>query len=421
MTRATGATGAEGATGFTETTSPETTGYLHEVGALLWPSPSTFAVERARGSAKTPPDSEFFMLPGARRPRLVVPAMRRAAAAAVRRYGEPGSLTAWLATRALSMTLASGLGPAMLRHRLRVRVPAGADTIESYLASVLARDIRVSMHLSAPRANRKPVLQLLTPRGEPVGFAKVGVNPLTRDLVRAERDALTRLGRAGLVDVTVPKVVHHGQWRGLEILVLSALPVWRRRRRLPAPRLAAAMSGVARVDGLAPEDLASGAYLRRLRVRLAEADDDPQRAALFQSLDTVAARAGDAVLLHGAWHGDWTPWNMASTSLGLLVWDWERFTPGVPLGFDALHHQLQAEVVGGRREPRAAAVRCIERAPHLLAPFEVGAEAARLTAVLYLADLATRYLADRQAKAGAPHGVPGRWLIPAITGEVARL
>jgi len=77
--------------------------------------------------------------------------------------------------------------------------------------------------------------------------------------------------------------------------------------------------------------------------------------------------------------------------------------------------------VPGRREPRAAAVSCIERAPQLLAPFEVGAAEARLTAVLYLADLATRYLADRQAKAGAARGAPGRWLIPAISGEVARL
>jgi hypothetical protein len=41
--------------------------------------------------------------------------------------------------------------------------------------------------------------------------------------------------------------------------------------------------------------------------------------------------------------------------------------------------------------------------------------------VLYLADLATRYLVDRQAEAGSPLGAPGKWLLPAITGEVARL
>jgi hypothetical protein len=45
---------------------------------------------------------------------------------------------------------------------------------------------------------------------------------------------------------------------------------------------------------------------------------------------------------------------------------------------------------------------------------------ARLTAVLYLAELSARYIADRQAEAGAWLGAPGRWLIPAITGELAR-
>ena len=45
---------------------------------------------------------------------------------------------------------------------------------------------------------------------------------------------------------------------------------------------------------------------------------------------------------------------------------------------------------------------------------------ARLTAALYLADVATRYLVDRQAAAGAPLGAPGTWLIPALVGEMAR-
>jgi hypothetical protein len=41
--------------------------------------------------------------------------------------------------------------------------------------------------------------------------------------------------------------------------------------------------------------------------------------------------------------------------------------------------------------------------------------------MLYLADLATRYLVDRQAKAGARLGAPGQWLIPAFVAEVAKL
>ena len=397
--------------------------YLREISGLLWPPPATVTVSRAapgRRAAADPAHTEFIVLPGLSRPRLLVPPAARPAAAAVRRYGEPGARTTRLATRALSLALATGLGGAVLRGRVRVHAPPGTDTIESYLTEALGRDVLVSMHLGEARANRKPVLQLLTPRGQPAGFAKIGVNPLTRELVRAERDALARLGRARLAGLTIPGVLHYGQWRGLDVLVLGTLPVWLRRRPVPWPRLTAAMSEIASVDGLQQAPLSGGSYWRRLTSRLAAADPGADHDALARALDTLAADSGGMPLAFGAWHGDWTPWNMASTDRGLLVWDWERFTRDVPAGFDALHYWLQTEVVPARGEPRTAASGCVDRAPQLLAPFGADPAEARLTAILYLADLATRYLTDRQDKAGAKLGQAGAWLIPAITDAVAR-
>lgn len=396
-------------------------GYLREISGLLWPPPATVTVGRAgRRAAAAPRGSEFIVLPRLSRPRLLVPPAARPAAAAVRRYGEPGARATRLATRALSLALATGLGGAVLRGRVRVHAPPGADTIETYLTEALGREVLISMHLGEARANRKPVLQLLTPRGEPAGFAKVGINPLTCELVRAERDALGRLGRARLTGLTIPAVLHYGRWRGLDVLVLGALPVWLRRRPVPWPRLAAAMSEVAGVDGLQRAPLAGSSYWRRLSSRLAAVNAGADREALAAALDALAARSGRRRLAFGAWHGDWTPWNMASTERGLLVWDWERFTRDVPAGFDALHYWLQTEVVPARGEPRAAASGCIDRAPRLLAAFGAEPADARLTAILYLADLATRYLADRQDKAGAKLGQAGAWIVPAIADAVTR-
>ena len=45
--------------------------------------------------------------------------------------------------------------------------------------------------------------------------------------------------------------------------------------------------------------------------------------------------------------------------------------------------------------------------------------AAELTALLYLVDLAARYLADR-AEAGARLGVLGSWLLPILLRRIAR-
>jgi len=46
---------------------------------------------------------------------------------------------------------------------------------------------------------------------------------------------------------------------------------------------------------------------------------------------------------------------------------------------------------------------------------------ARLTALLYLADLSVRYLTDRQEEAGAALGAPRRWLLPALKAGIGDL
>jgi hypothetical protein len=389
-----------------------------EVCAVLWPPPATVSLLRGRGiRAVGGAGRDLVVLPSARRARLLVPSGRRASAAAVRRYGEPGSVTAWAGSRALALALAAGGAGVGLGGRLRVSADPGTGTIEAYLRSVFGYEVLISTHLGAARANRKPVLQLLTPRGETAGFAKVSVNPLTRDLIRAERAALDTLAAADLRTLTVPRVLHHGQWQGREVLIMNALPVWRRRKALRPRQLAAAMTELTAVGGRSRGPLAGCDYLARLRSRLEASQAGPDRAAVSDALDTLAAAGPE--LSFGAWHGDWTGWNMASTADGLLVWDWERFAPGVPVGFDSLHYGLQSDVVRRRRPPDEAAAACVRDAAACLAPFGVPADEAPLVAVLYLAELSARYLADRQGEAGARLGRPGTWLIPAIE-EVVR-
>jgi hypothetical protein len=392
---------------------------LNEVAAILWPPPAVTSL--VHGRAAQPNERDFILLPSARRPRLLVPSARRASAAAIRRYGEPGSVRAWAGSRMLALALAGGGGAIGLGGRLRVRISPGGDHIEAYLRSVLGQDVLISTHLGFARANRKLVLQLLTARGETVGFAKISVNPLTRELIRAERAALDTLAAAEVRDLTIPRVLHYGQCQGRDVLVLSALPVWGRRKALRPGQLTAAMAELAAVRGHRRGPLVGGAYLTQLRSRVANAPAGPDRARLGAALDAVAAAAAGAELTFGAWHGDWTGWNMACTADGLLVWDWERFTADVPVGFDALHYRLQSAVIRSRQLPKAAAVECVRAAPCTLAPFGVPSTEARLVAILYLAELSARYLADRQAEAGAPLGRPGAWLIPAIEEGVTQL
>src|SRR5215470_9760533 len=285
--------------------------YLREVCELLWPPTAEMTLyggahgwpqisgavrPRALGGAARFEGRDFVLIPGVRHPRLLVPAAPRAAAAALRQYGQPRSWAARLGVAAFALGLAGGLGGTLLGVRVRVTAPPEAESIESYLKSAFSPDIRVSIRLGPARANRKPVLQLHTTSGKPVGFVKIGFNALTRDLVRAEAASLAWLDRVGLDGISVPQVLHHGQWHGMDVLVLSSLPVWQRRRVLATAQLSAAMDTVARVGGLQQGAHASDAYLRQLRERLDSADRGAERTALLAALDALAASGGCAGL-----------------------------------------------------------------------------------------------------------------------------
>ncbi len=357
------------------------------------------------------PSTELMVLPGHAKPRLIVPASRRTSAAAVRRYGEPRSLRARMGVRGLSLLLRSGVGGVVLRDRVHVR-PGGGPSIESYLEEQLGRELEVSMYVGAPRANRKPVLQLIAPDGSAIGFAKIGISPLARQLVRDERDALGLLADAGLRNLIAPRVLHDGVWEGMPVMVLEPLAVEQKRVPLRAGQLEAAMAEVARVAGV-----------EHLPARDQRLLAEPARAAGRRRPVSRPADAGGSAL--GApcarGQGDWSssgrgtatgrPGTWRASARGLLVWDWERFSTGVPVGFDALHHRLQGEVAPGRKAPAAEAA----------TDLATRSESPLADALLYLAELATRSLTDRQAAAGARLGATSRWLIPAIAAGTAAL
>ncbi|MEV0584219.1 hypothetical protein [Nonomuraea sp. NPDC050310] len=238
-------------------------------------------------------------------------------------------------------------------------------SIESHLSEVLGTPVRaVLLVRPARRANRKPILEAHDASGL-VAYVKIGDTPQTRALVDAEAATLARLADLPLKTVVPPAVLHHGTWRGQAVLALAPLPV--RPGRVPPGLLAEA---VAEIASTGP----------------------------------------------GAWHGDLSPWNVAPSADGrLLVWDWERYELGVPLGFDALHHHFQRCL--RRMDPATAARACLAGALRTLEPFGLSAAEARRTALAYLITLAGRHAADGHE----PLGPPDRWLNPLVDHQEALL
>ena len=365
--------------------------YAAEVARLLWPEPwDAPHVTRTR-HRDGQPHRDAYLFPSERRPRLLVPADVPGSSSMLQRLGSGrgrlagpvrGVLERSVRTRAFALT-----------RWPMLRVPGadlGADSIETHLAERFGAPVRVGVMLGTRRVNQKPVLQVFDLDGRLLGYTKVGHNDLTAALVRREADALTLVGDLDPTSFRVPKMLHHGRWNGLEVLVISALPSDSRRPVPPAARLAA-MDEVVRLAGTTRSILASSSFWDRVGQGLDEVALEPWGPRLRAAADEIERRDGAEVVELGGWHGDWGHWNMGMGDGVLQVWDWERYDPAVPVGFDALHFIAQA-VRPGERDHRRQEEAFLQAVPGTLTQVGVDPHLHALTLRLYLLEISARYV-----------------------------
>jgi hypothetical protein len=398
---------------------PETrASYLPELGALVWPE-ATVEIGRGQGH----PADTFVVVPSVKSPRLLVPAQGgKIASASVKYATDRGHGRQRLRREVVAATFRLGLGGVLFRDRVVISRAERDDSLDRHLSAVLGRPVAVSLPIGPARANRKPILQLVGADGRLIGYAKVGVNELTRQLVDAEARALTEIAGTDLGPIHTATVLHYGDWREHRVLVQGALPVWLPRADPAAAQRAITQAVVVldRAFGVRELGYAASPFAAGLGRQIENEAGHPnyeQLAGVHQQL-----RELDPVLPFGAWHGDWHDGNRVALADGrVLLWDWERFARDVPLGWDAVHAFLQHAIHQEWADPAVAAERTLAQAPAILAPFDLATEVARIVAALYLLEIAVRYTRDRQAEAGARTGRVDIWLLPPLARHIQQI
>jgi len=308
-----------------------------------------------------------------------------------------------VARRILETAVASRALALLPVSRLHVGPRAG---IVEHLASLLERPVRVGVLLGSDRPNRKPVLRVFSAEGDTLAFLKAAEDPVG-ELVRAEARALQTIAAAGqqAALLQLPRVLHTGRWKGLELLLLSPLEASQARGTDDDPELAAALE-VAELTGRRERsvlDLAAELHARTHRW-----PDTPQLDRVTRHLDLLVERAGQRILQVGAWHGDWSPWNIGRHRGRLQAWDWERFADGAPIGYDAVHHRAQLLWRDGT--PAAACLPALLAAARdLLVLADRSEQDADIVVALYQAEILLRYLQDQSP--GAAPRPRTRWVL----------
>ena len=376
---------------------------LDWIAAILCAPPIDASVTRS-GSADTDGIVQSLgIFPSAAQPRLLLSLESARATAALLRGGSHArEIRVRLGRVLLRGGLRVGLAQRVLRDRLQFVVdetqgdaPGLADMLLSeHLAEVLGRrDLSFAVRLGRVRPNRKPLIQVVSREGTPVGYVKVGWNALTKGLVAREAEVLQEVGGAPRAAFAAPRILYQGTWHELELLALAPLEGRLVRGSRHLGEVMAAMLEIARLSDAEERPLAESPYWRSLRDRMAalEAGQD-----LTELAERVEARWGAELLAFGSWHGDWTPWNMARGNGTLAVWDWERSRPGIPAGLDAAHFDLQVALAENRHRWELALPTVLDGDEGLLVRLPDASEP-RLLVALDLLEMALRAAEGRAA------------------------
>jgi hypothetical protein len=173
--------------------------------------------------------------------------------------------------------------------------------------------------------------------GRTIAFAKIGWNDLTRRLIETEAQALQSPAIRGLRCIETPTLMFLGQWQGHSVSVYTSI-VGRPGRIRPSTD---SFLEVARSSPQSCEPFGDGAFSAFLsnEARSVQGANHELANAVVSRLITLF---GDNTIELGAWHGDWAPWNNAQfDSNRVVVWDWERYGVGFPIGFDEIHYRFQ--------------------------------------------------------------------------------
>lgn len=270
------------------------------------------------------------------------------------------------------------IGKAMMRILARSRLlPQVSDLLilaqreRSELDTLLMRvldtpGICTAIATGTPGPRRQLTLQVTSPAGTPLAYAKYADQPATAKVLRSEAGFLEYVQRLGLTSIDTPLLLYHGSLGNGYLMVSRPVGGVGTAGIELGERHQQALAELANQHGILNVGLVLATLRQRIE-RLYGRIDQAWYERLCGALNRAAN--GVATLPTALAHGDFAPWNVYverhTATLGLL--DWERGEcEQLPL-WDAFHFQTMVEILVRRRS--AASILATVPAATLQIPF----------------------------------------------------
>jgi hypothetical protein len=344
--------------------------------STLWPQATVHDGWRRR-------EQRFLAMPGSAAPTQVLPA---SLASVVASAGRPSDDRPRLRQLRDGVGVAALLAAAPVRSGRRMSVSRDGEDLAGLVRRELGLVSGTTLIMCGPpRANQKPILQLLDRRARTIGYVKVAWNDLTRQLLDDEARTLRQLDGGVAGAFRAPVLLGAGDFADGTWLAMGPVGV-DRRRPATAPDIDALAVAIENTARRTETTVARSPFIERLR---RSAVDLPRAQPIVERL---IQQYGDAQLALAACHGDFVPWNILSGTPVAAVWDWERYEPQVPVGFDRLHHRVQLAIQRRGRTVEDTVNDLHAHVDQVLPELEASQRRAHLD--FYLAEVLCRYEHD---------------------------
>ncbi len=222
------------------------------------------------------------------------------------------------------------------------RQPNVLDRIGSIMGNPA---LKFAVSLGTPGPHRKPVVQILADNGRVIGYAKVGANAETNDLVRNEAATLLRLNDLKDLPFAVPRLIAANESGDNFLCVQSAEEGLS--RTVPnsfGKEFFAALIGLSRID-FKRTSLGASRFWADLNRKI-ERVRHPYYRQIFErgSFWLLTHYAAQPLGFHAS-HGDFAPWNARLLGDRLYLFDWEYADRERPAGWDLFHFFIQTSAL----------------------------------------------------------------------------
>lgn len=292
-------------------------------------------------------------------------------------------------TRLIRSLLAAGGLLGWSQRLLPIENLTGMDSWKDFFAEIFQRsEIELAVSLGTPGPQRKPVIQILSGRGERLGYAKVGWNEVTSRLVEREANALETL-KTHPKGFDTPQIIFAGQWRN-KLLCVQSAPTG---RTLPASAKLnlAFVQAVNDLAGLERREqkIENSRLWKNLDRRMEQSGDSDARQLLRQAAQSISTAMRGRMIPFHASHGDFTPWNAARLRHRLYLYDWESASFDRPAGYDLCHFLIRVHRLVKKSSPPqvySSVLSLLQREPASLYWQHLGIKFEPAFLLLYLVD-----------------------------------